>query len=193
MSRADREKWQARYRAQEKDRVSHPSVLLEQWIERIPAGRALDAACGTGRNALLLAARGFTVDAVDISAEALERARRVAREKGLAVNWIEHDLDAPMQWSGPYALILIIRYVNLELIESLKKQLAPGGYLVCEQHMDTDADVVGPSSPRFRVRPGTLPELATGLRIRHSEETLTTDPSGKRVAVARLVAQRPEN
>lgn len=191
MSRADREKWQARYRARDPDRVRPPSGLLQRWVDRIPVGRALDAACGMGSNALLLAAKGFAVDAVDISTEALDRARRRAQAQQLSVNWIEHDLDQPLTVVRPYALILIIRYVNLELIEELTGHLTPGGYLLCEQHLDTDVDVVGPSSARFRVRPGALPKLARALRVLHSEEKITTDPGGKRVALARLVAQNP--
>jgi len=59
----------------------------------IPGRRALDVACGAGRNALYLAAAGFAVDALDISAVALDRGRRAAVERGLLVDWRPADFD----------------------------------------------------------------------------------------------------
>ena len=47
----------------------------------LPSGRALDVATSTGRNALALAENGHDVDAIDISEEALERARENERER----------------------------------------------------------------------------------------------------------------
>lgn len=68
--------------------VDAPDENLVEWLDRglLPAGRALDLGCGNGRNALHLAARGFTVDAVDFSARAVDWARERARGRGLAVD-----------------------------------------------------------------------------------------------------------
>jgi SAM-dependent methyltransferase len=189
MSGKDRAKWNQRYRDGEYARRTRPSALLRSWIGRIPAGRALDLACGAGRNALYLAAQGFEVDAVDISGEGLDRARAGARQAGLQVNWLERDLDEPLPLEHLYQLILIVRYVNLPLIHRLTANLAPGGYLVCEQHLDSDADVIGPANPSFRVKPGDLQLAAGGLQIHHLEEALVKDPDGRTAALARLVAQ----
>jgi ubiquinone/menaquinone biosynthesis C-methylase UbiE len=58
----------------------NPLVLAEQpavsvLLDEVSAGRALDAACGTGRLSRLLADRGHDVTGVDLSAAMLERAR----------------------------------------------------------------------------------------------------------------------
>jgi tellurite methyltransferase len=190
MSGADRDKWNQRYREGAYEQRSHPSTFLQSWIGRIPPGRALDVACGAGRNALYLAARSFEVDAVDISAQALERARDTAYRSGLCVNWLEHDLDEPLVLDSSYQLILIIRYVNLPLIRRLATSLAPGGYLVCEQHLVTGADVIGPTNPAYRVNPGDLRAAAGRLRIHHLKEGLVPDPDGRTAALAQLVAQK---
>lgn len=193
MSQSDREKWNERYRGGAYADRTHPSALLAGWIDRIPQGRALDLACGAGRNALYLAAHGFEVDAVDISGETLERARRSADQAGLVINWIEHDLDEPLVLEQHYALILVIRFVNLPLIRELSHLLAPGGFLVCEEHLVTgtgETGVAGPSNPAFRVQPGVLGDVAGALRIHLLEEAVADDPDGRRVALARLVAQR---
>jgi tellurite methyltransferase len=190
MSEADRSKWDQRYRDGAYAGRTHPNALLAEWVDRIPRGRALDVACGAGRNALFLAARGFDVDAVDISRAGLDRAREHARAAGLEVNWIEHDLDTPLALDAEYALILVARYVNLPLISALTEKLAPDGFLVCEQHLATQAEVAGPSNPAFRVTPGELRAAARGLMIHYEDEGVIDDPDGRPVALARLVAQR---
>ena len=191
MTQADRERWDERYRDGAYAGRTEPSALLAQWIDRIPPGRALDVACGAGRNALFLAARGFEVDAVDISAVALDRARALARAAGLQVNWIEQDLDEPLALGADYALVVVTRYVNLPLIRQLADKLGPGGFLVCEEHLVTSAEVIGPSNPAFRVRPGELLEVASGLQIRFMQEGIIEEPDGRPAALARLVAERP--
>lgn len=190
MAQSDREKWNQRYRNGAYAERTHPSALLAEWIDRIPRGRALDIACGAGRNALFLAAHGFKVDAIDISSEGLSRGRRQAEASGHDINWIEHDLDEPLALDAQYALILVIRYVNLPLIRRLRRHLAPGGYLLCEEHLESDADVVGPSNNAFRVQRGALGKLAKGLRIHLLEESIINDPDGRAAALARLVAEK---
>lgn len=190
MSKKDRDKWNERYRNGAYAQRTQVSAFLADWADRIPPGRALDVACGAGRNALYLAAQGFEVDAVDISGEALERARDTAQQLDLGVNWLKHDLDEPLALDNSYQLILIFRYVNLPLISRLITSLAPGGYLICEQHLVTEADVIGPTNPAYRVKPCDLLEVAQRLRIHHVEEALVADPDGQTASLARLVAQR---
>ncbi len=190
MSEADREKWDRRYReGAYPDRLC-PSALLEEWIDQVPVGWALDVACGAGRNALYLASRGFSVDAVDISGAALARARETASQSGLDVNWLEHDLDLPLELHGRYQLVLNIRYVNLALVRALTAKLAPGGYLICEQHLVSGADVIGPENPAYRVKNGELLTTVGGLEVIHHEEGLVRCTDGRTAALARLVARR---
>lgn len=189
MSSADRQKWDERYRAGAYSNRDQPCEFVKQWIPKIPPGRALDVACGAGRNALYLAENNFTVDAVDVSAVGLARAESHAQDRGIAVNWIEQDLDAGFFGTDRYDLIVLIRYVNSTLLESLIKRLRPGGYLLCEEHLVTTADVIGPQNPRFRVQPGELKAAAGALHIVFFEENQHSDPDGRSVALARLVAQ----
>ncbi len=140
MSRAEREKWDERYRSGAYEDRTHPTALLAEWIARLPRGRALDVACGAGRNALYLAANDYAVDALDISAVGLERARQDAGHRGLAVNWLCGDLEETpddVLPHGPYDLIVWVRYVNHALLPHLAARLRSGGHLVCEQHLAT--------------------------------------------------------
>ena len=190
MSAVDREKWNRRYAAGAYAERTEASVLLQAWIGKIQTGRALDVACGAGRNALYLAEHGFEVHGVDISAEALSRARASARQRRVRLELIEHDLDRPLTLSAVYQLILVIRYVNLPLMIQLTNFLAPGGFLICEQHLVSEADVIGPENPAYRVAPGQLAAAVPELDMLYLNEALVTEPDGRLAALAQLVARR---
>lgn len=190
MSTADRDRWNARYADGAYESRRHPSPILEQHADLLPAnGRALDLACGAGRNAIHLAHRGLAVDAVDISRVALERGRAIAGE--LPIRWIECDLDGGFEAEADYDLIVNIRYVNLALVSTLLESLRPGGVLVIEQHLATAADVIGPKNPAYRVAAGELARVASGMVVEHKADGLFDDPDGRRAALARLVARKP--
>jgi tellurite methyltransferase len=194
MSEADLRKWDDRYRAGSYAGRTHASALLARFIASVPRGRALDIACGTGRNALYLAEHGFEVDAVDISEVGLERARANAAARGVEVNWIAADLDdgLPVRKLGDerYQLIALVRYVKLALVRPLISRLADNGVLVAEEHLATSAPVVGPKSAAYRVGPNVLLEAAGGLRILYYREGVVEDPDGRRAALAQLVGCR---
>jgi SAM-dependent methyltransferase len=60
-----------------------PALVATVEAGTIPAGRALEVGCGTGTNALWLAAHGFDALGVDVSPFAIERAR--AKMGGAAI------------------------------------------------------------------------------------------------------------
>ena len=188
MSDADRDRWNARYAAGEYAARAYPSPLLAAWLGRLPRGRALDVACGLGRNAIHLAANGYTVDAMDISAVALATARERAEAAGVAVHWIEADLDRPDIARDAYDVIVVARFLDRPLIPRLVDALRPGGHIVYDHHYITPIDVGGPSSRRFRARPNELLERFRALRVLSFEEGIVDDPDGSRMALARLVA-----
>ena len=194
MSAAEREKWDARYRDGAYSERTHPTALLAEWLPRLPRGRALDVACGAGRNALFLAEHGFAVTALDISAVALGRGRQAADQRGLSIEWLCADLDDDLRRvlpAGPYELIVWVRYVHRTLLPHLVARLADGGVLLCEQHLvSTAADVAGPTSKRFRLAPGELGRDAHGLKVLFSFEGPLADPDGRRVALTQLVGRK---
>jgi SAM-dependent methyltransferase len=193
VSAAERDKWDARYRDGAYEGRTHPTALLAEWLPRLPRGRALDVACGTGRNALYLAANGYAVTAVDISEVALDRGRRAAAERGLTAEWLCMDLDEDPDRAlpaGAFDVIVWARYVHKTLMQHLVARLGLGGALVCEQHLETDATVAGPSSAQFRLAPGELRRCAQGLALDHYYEGLVVDPDGRTVALARLVGHK---
>jgi SAM-dependent methyltransferase len=196
MSQEDRLKWDDRYRSGAYADREYPAQLLAEWEPKLARGRALDVACGAGRNSLFLAAAGWQVDAIDISPVGLARAEETASSRGLKVRWIEADLEVdpiPVLPPGPYDLIVMTRYVNRPLLPLLPERLACDGVLLCEQHVDSADDVSGPKSPRFRMRANELLRVVAGTadqRVLYYREGLVTDPDGRNAALAQLVTRR---
>ena len=191
MSAQDRQRWDARYSAGEYAGRTHPTVLLEQWLPALSTGRALDVACGAGRNAVFLANQGYQVDAVDVSAVGLERAAQTAAAENAQVNWINLDLQNDELPAGPYDLIVVSRFLLHTLVPQILDRVATGGAIVYEQHVrSNETDIGGPRSNRFRLREQELLRLFGELHVDSYYEGLVVDPGGARMALAQLVAHR---
>jgi SAM-dependent methyltransferase len=80
--------------------------LSDEWPSS--PGRALDIGCGTGRDAVYLASRGWTVTGVDGVPQAVSAARRRAAAAGVDVTWILGDVTQleSLQLAGAYDLML---------------------------------------------------------------------------------------
>ena len=197
MSDRDQSKWNLRYSESNERPLRPASDFLQRYIHQAPAGRALDLACGTGRNALYMARQGFVVDAVDISDVGLARAQRAADEARLAISWHCQDLLAsPQIPHPPYQLIVLFRFVAPQLVKRLPNYLAPGGMLLIEEHLHKPADagevtVSGPGSRRFRVAPGELAASLVGLELAFCDEGIVSEPDGSVAALARVQAFKP--
>ncbi|MGD9330386.1 MAG: hypothetical protein PVJ53_03685 [Desulfobacterales bacterium] len=129
----DRDKWDRKYRAQRFP--SAPSRVVQDFCHHARIGRALDLACGNGRNACYLAQRGFWVDAVDISEEGLHRF--VCRSP--AILRICQDLDTFTIQPGRYQLIVNIRFLKRRLFAALQNGLCSGGVLIFETYLQDEA------------------------------------------------------
>jgi tellurite methyltransferase len=193
VSATERDKWDTRYRDGAYENRTHPTALLAEWLPRLPRGRALDVACGAGRNALYLAANGYAVTALDISRVALDRAETAAAERGLTVEWLCADLDEDPERAlpaGHFDMIVWVRYVHRTLMPHLVTRLAPDGVIVCEQHFATGAPVAGPRSAEYRLPPGELRRSAQGLHVVHAFEGPAVDPDGRSVALTQLIGRK---
>jgi tellurite methyltransferase len=159
-------------------RLWSPTEFLEQVAAELPTGRALDVACGSGRDAVWLADRGWRVTAVDALPDALELGRDLERRylKRRAVEWCAADLEAPtaieaLAAAGPFDLVSVFRYLNRPLLARAVGLLAPGGSLVCETFTTLHRERHGrPAREGLVLRPGELPALFSGWHIRHSVE-----------------------
>jgi SAM-dependent methyltransferase len=74
----------------ERAEVPAPVVRLSETFDA--PGRALDVGCGTGRDAVYLAQRGWAVTGVDGVPQALDGARERGQRAGVEVKWILGDV-----------------------------------------------------------------------------------------------------
>lgn len=112
--------WDERYSIEEYAYGSKPNKFLEENVNHIPKGKVLSLAEGEGRNAVFLAKQGYTVTAVDASIVGLNKARKLAEESGVEVEFIQADLTeydlGENKWDG-------IVSIFCPLPSSLRKQL----------------------------------------------------------------------
>lgn len=180
--------WDEQYRkeadsAMERESTANP--LLVETARDLRPGRALDLACGTGRNALWLAQHGWSVTAVDGSATAIANLCRRAVKLGVTVDAHVADLEKNGFTISPvsYHLIAMCYYFQRSLLEQCKRGLVPGGVMVAIALLIEPGK--GPST--FRLQPGELRGYFTDWEILHDSEG--SDAWQHRVA--ELVVRRP--
>jgi tellurite methyltransferase len=179
-----------------------PSPLLARAVEICGADggavgrRALDLACGAGRHALFLAARGFRVTAVDASRVGVELTRERARERGLAVDARVADLERGEFRIEPaaYDLVCDFYYLQRDLFPALRAGVRRGGLFVAAIHLVDEDQRAGPMNPDFLLHPGELRAEFDGWELLHYHETADTDTdAGQHTRrSAELIARRPE-
>jgi SAM-dependent methyltransferase len=178
--------WDAHYA--EPDHVNlTPEPLLVEAADLLRPGRALDLACGPGRNALHLASLGWQVTAVDSSALAIGLLRQNAGD--LPINGILADLEKGEFSIAPegYDLICDFLYLQRNLFPAIRAGVCPGGVFAGAIHLLDGAPSDSPRDPRFRLNPGELRALFDGWKVLFYSEG--GEPERRR-HTARIIARR---
>jgi SAM-dependent methyltransferase len=130
--------WDERYAATALVWSAGPNQFVESELADLPPGRALDLACGEGRNARWLAGRGWQVTAIDWSAVAVDKGRQVSE----AVDWQVGDaLTAPLPDTLDLVVIAYFQVVAEARRTALRRSfeaLAPGGTFFVVAHDSTN-------------------------------------------------------
>jgi len=152
-----------------------------------PPRRALDVAMGRGRHAIALARLGWRVFGVDWSLDAARRARDGAAGEGLAVRAWCADLTAAPLPRAAFELLVVTRYLQRDLFDSIRSAVVPNGAVVYETFTERQrAFGSGPTSPDHLLRAGELRAGFDGFDVLFYEEVVEAE------AVARLIARRPQ-
>lgn len=183
MSRVE---WDERYSKGEHVPERNPSSLLVDSGSILPKGRALDIACGEGRNAIYLARQGCQVDAVDISEVAIKNAKTTAT--GLDINFVVADLENFSIPEDTYDLIINFYYLQRSLVPQIKKGLKKGGLLAFETYTIEHQAFGHPKNPDFLLKPNELLRLFNDLHILYYREGVV-EGEGKK-AIASLVGKK---
>lgn len=156
------------------------------WVERFgglvqPGGRVLDFACGSGRHARWLAARGLRVDAADRDESALAALTAVP-----GVTTLHTDLEDG-EWPfgrDSHDALVVTNYLFRPRFDLMLSVLREGGVLIYETFMVGNERVGRPRNPDFLLQPAELLE-------RLSEDfSVVAFEQGERGFPAQAVIQR---
>lgn len=142
--------WNERYAATELVWSAEPNQFVEQELADLQPGRALDLACGEGRNARWLAEGGWQVTAMDFSSVAVDKGRNLHD----AIDWQVGDaLRAKLPEHLDLVVVAYLQLVAEErtpVIRRAFQSLARGGTLLVVGHDSTNLTdgTGGPQDPR---------------------------------------------
>ena len=189
--------WDARYREKAGAAWSRePNTWIAETVGAFVPGHAIDLGAGEGRNALWLSSIGWTVTAVDFSAEGLAVGRRRAEEDALVVEWVQADVSE-WQPERPADLVLL-SYLQLEagVLEPLLGRAAgwleSGGRLVVIAHdrENLERGVGGPQTPEVLATEESLRRGAADLIVEHAGQHLRTVAGADRPAIDTVLVAR---
>ena len=167
---------------------SEPASIVRELFPILPAGPALDIACGTGRHSLLLAARGQHVTAVDLSSVALDILEARARDMHVPVRRSESlheaarrlpneleltqaDLERTHLPERRFDLILCIQYLQRSLFSQMAHALRPDGVLLFETYTSAQLEFAGgPRDPAYLLETGELRDAFPELCVQFYRE-----------------------
>ncbi len=172
----DPQQWDERYTTHELIWRAEPNRFLVEEVASMKPGRALDLACGEGRNALWLAEKGWQVTGVDFSSVGLAKARRLALERRVEVRWLKADV---LEWNPPEATfdLVIVMYLQLpadarhRVLSRAASALASGGTLLVVGHDSTNltGGTGGPQDPALLFSPEDVASDLPGLDVERAE------------------------
>lgn len=194
--------WDQRYSAEEYIYGKDPNEFLANAIGKIPKGRVLCVAEGEGRNAVFLAEHGYDVVAVDSSAVGLEKASKLARERGVSIQTIVCDLAhfdiEPQSWDGVVSIFAHVPpQVRKELHKKIVNGLRAGGVLILEAYRPDQLKYKtgGPPTAEFMMTLQGLEDELKGLNFDYGVELDRDVVEGKfhtgKGAVVQIIGVKP--
>lgn len=134
-----RETWDARFSSDEYIFGTEPNVWLAQHADLFKPGmRVLAVADGEGRNSVWMAQQGLQVDAFDISPVGIEKAKKLAQQQGVEVNFSIHGVEDYPWTTGDYDAVvaIFIQFADPDtratLFKRMKSALKPDGVVLLQ-------------------------------------------------------------
>lgn len=151
--------------------------------------RALDIACGSGRDAVFLAMMGFQTEAWDVLPDAVALCDDLARRHHVSVTTRQRDVEAdPTIETACYDLVACFSFLHRPLVPRIAAAVRPGGFVVYETFVHPQRELFGkPRRDAHLLESAELPRWFEGWQIRTSHEGLTAP----RRFTASLIARKP--
>ena len=169
--------WDQRYSGEAYAYGTEPNEFLVAMAPRLPLGRVLCLGEGEGRNGVWLASQGHDVTAADASRVGLEKAERLAVERGVTITTVHRDLAdydiAPRSWDG---IVSVFCHLPPALRADVHRRcvagLRCGGVMLLEAY--TPRQLVhgtgGPPVAELMMDEETLRAELAGLEFLHLQE-----------------------
>ncbi|WP_019612182.1 cyclopropane-fatty-acyl-phospholipid synthase family protein [Thioalkalivibrio sp. AKL7] len=196
--------WDERYAEDDYVYGTEPNDFLRAAVANVPRGRALCLAEGEGRNAVFLAQQGFDVLAVDSSAVGLQKAQRLAEDRGVQIETLVADLAdyaiEPDSWDLIVSIFChlppdVRRRLHAEVVAGLR----PGGVFILEAYTPAQLEwgTGGPPTAELMMTREVLTEELEGLEFEEAVERERDVIEGRfhtgRGAVVQVLAHKPRN
>ena len=182
----DKDRWDRKYSSDRYLFGTQPVAFLEQHVDLLPKGKALDIAMGEGRNGVFLATKGFDVIGLDISEKGLDKARQLAEKHGVRVTTRVVDLETHQLEQDTYDVVLCTYYLQRDLFPQIKAALKSGGVALVETYTMDHRKY----RPRFRkeylIHANELLEIFKDFKVLRYQNV----DDGK-AAYASILAQKP--
>ncbi len=198
----ERAEWDRRYAESGLLWSAEPNRFLVAEVGELPRGRALDLACGEGRNAIWLARRGWRVTGVDFSEGAIAKARERSGPAGVHVEWVVADLLEYEQPAGAFDLVVVL-YLQVpaadrrRILPAAAGAVAPGGVFLLVGHDSSNLEqgYGGPQDPAVLYTADDVVALLPGLTVERGGvvERPVETPEGERIALDVLVRARRDD
>lgn len=196
--------WDVRYSGADLVWGADPNRFVAAELGSRRPGRALDVACGEGRNAIWLASLGWQAVGVDFSTAGLARAAALAERAGVAgrVQWRTVDVVSDALPEGPFDAV-VVAYLQLPgparraVLRKAAQAIGPDGVLVVVGHDSTNLSegVGGPQDPEVLFGPDDVAADLEGVaaiqfdKAERVRRPVATD-HGERQAIDALVVAR---
>ncbi len=182
----DKSRWDKKY-ATEKYVFGREAIpFVQNHVDLLPKGHALDIAMGEGRNGVFLATKGFQVTGVDISSEGLKKAEALAAEHSATITTMVVDLEAYAIPPNTYDVIICTYYLQRDLFPKIAAALKPGGMALIETYTTDHSQYRPGFNKAWLLKPNQLLTMLPGLRVLRYQEVDTGQ-----AAFASILAQKP--
>jgi len=140
-------------------------VLIQNEFLLPKKGLSLDLACGLGANALFLAEKGLESHAWDISAVALEKLQKTAKEKTLKVTVKQVYIEPASLPKNIFDVIVLGHFLDRSLCNAIMDALKPNGLLFYQTYVRDKIGAVGPKNPAYLLARNELLKLFNPLNV----------------------------
>jgi SAM-dependent methyltransferase len=180
--------WEEKYKTGERGKEDRPTALVQEAARMMAPGRAIDLACGTGRNSIWLAEQGWDVTAIDGSETAIQLLQARAAGRGVAIRSEVCDLTRPdfTLSDASYELGIIAFYWQRDLLPKIQQAVCAGGMVAAIAHVTETGEEM---NPKWAAK-GEMREFFSGWEILWEYEGESRDPVHKR-PVAEILARKP--